>query len=84
MNLRNACSNAGFVAYAWRFMDINASIANGERRKFRRVFSLVPEEDVVLFKINEGVDFFVAKLGRRKERETGEGSASERARPSRR
>ena len=32
-----------------------------ERRQFRRVFSLVPEEDVVLFSIN-GTSNFVAKL----------------------
>ena len=32
-----------------------------ERRKFRRVFSLVPEEDVVLFSVN-GQSHFVAKL----------------------
>jgi hypothetical protein len=33
----------------------------GERRQFRRVFSLVPEEDVVLFSMN-GSSHFVAKL----------------------
>ena len=32
-----------------------------ERRQFRRVFSLVPQEDVVLFSIN-GRNHFVAKL----------------------
>jgi len=32
-----------------------------ERRQFRRVFSLVPEEDVVLFSMN-GNSHFVAKL----------------------
>jgi hypothetical protein len=32
-----------------------------ERRQFRRVFSLVPEEDVVLFSMN-GRSHFVAKL----------------------
>jgi hypothetical protein len=32
-----------------------------ERRQFRRVFSLVPEEDVVLFSMN-GQSHFVAKL----------------------
>ena len=32
-----------------------------ERRQFRRVFSLVPEEDVVLFSLN-GSSHFVAKL----------------------
>ena len=32
-----------------------------ERRQFRRVFSLVPEEDVVLFSMN-GSSHFVAKL----------------------
>ena len=32
-----------------------------ERREFRRVFSLVPEEDVVLFSMN-GSSHFVAKL----------------------
>lgn len=32
-----------------------------ERRRFRRVFSLVPEEDVVLFSMN-GSSHFMAKL----------------------
>jgi|SRR6266850_4763926 len=32
-----------------------------ERRQFRRVFSLVPQEDVVLFSLN-GRNHFVAKL----------------------
>jgi hypothetical protein len=32
-----------------------------ERRQFRRLFSLVPEEDVVLFNVN-GNSHFVAKL----------------------
>src|SRR5205823_5073041 len=32
-----------------------------ERRQFRRVFSLVPQEDVVLFSMN-GRNHFVAKL----------------------
>ena len=32
-----------------------------ERRQFRRVFSLVPEEDVVLFSMNGG-NHFVSKL----------------------
>ena len=36
-------------------------IDGSEKRQFRRVFSLVPEEDVVLFSMN-GSSHFVAKL----------------------
>ena len=39
----------------------NELINVSERRQFRRVFSLVPEEDVVLFSMN-GQSHFVAKL----------------------
>jgi len=40
---------------------MNELINVSERRQFRRVFSLVPEEDVVLFSMN-GRSHFVAKL----------------------
>jgi len=41
---------------------MNNELTNvSERRQFRRVFSLVPEEDVVLFSMN-GQSHFVAKL----------------------
>jgi hypothetical protein len=36
-------------------------MSSSEKRQFRRVFSLVPEEDVVLFSMN-GSTHFVAKL----------------------
>jgi hypothetical protein len=36
-------------------------VSASEKRQFRRVFSLVPEEDVVLFSMN-GSSHFVAKL----------------------
>jgi hypothetical protein len=39
----------------------NELVNVSERRQFRRVFSLVPEEDVVLFSMN-GSNHFVAKL----------------------
>ena len=39
----------------------NELVNVSERRQFRRVFSLVPEEDVVLFSMN-GQSHFVAKL----------------------
>ena len=42
--------------------DLMSELINvSERRQFRRVFSLVPQEDVVLFSMN-GHNHFVAKL----------------------
>src|SRR5690242_14168765 len=42
--------------------ELISNLANvSERREFRRVFSLVPEEDVVLFSMN-GRNHFVARL----------------------
>ena len=42
-------------------MTMDLMIPTDERRRHRRVFSLVPEEDVVLFSAN-GQSHFVAKL----------------------
>jgi PilZ domain len=44
-----------------RFMTMELMNTDEERRRHRRVFSLIPEEDVVLFSTN-GRNHFVAKL----------------------